>query len=208
MITKMFTSEQAMAHLSYAITCGYSYEKFIYGKGVYGNRVSLMRDKEAKNLYNTDSSFKSSTFHAVEGIKALELPQTILLTRKKLESFFTSKENILEFLETFKTDFVTNEDMERLADVWYNQVSKKLLVSNLIDFNRLNNFVISNIILLLPLSFQMKVAEFRKEQIIILVTQQIIPEDFGKKQLSLMPANQEKLIAIKQKLLRQKMESK
>lgn len=208
MITKMFTSKQALEHLSYAITCGFGFEKFIYGKGVYGNRVSLIRDKSPLNLYNTNNSFKTSSFHAVEGIKALELPNTILVIRKKLEEFYTSKENFLEFLEGYKTEFVTEEDKQRLADNWFNDVSKKLLVSNLTDFSRLNNFLIANIILQLPMSAQLKIAEFRKEQIIALVTQQIIPEDFGKAQLSLMPFSQEKLVALKQKLLKQKMASK
>ena len=207
MITKMFTSEQAMAHLAYAITCGYSYEKFTFGKGVYGNRVSLMRDKEAKNLYSDNATFKSSTFHAVEGIKTLELPQTIIITRKKLESFFTNKENMLEFLENYNTDFVTTEDKEKLADTWYNEVSRKLLVSEIIDFNRLNNFIISNIILHLPIAAQLDIARFRKEQIITLVTQKIFPQEFAKRQLMLMPANKEKLVAQKQKLLMQKIKA-
>ena len=85
MISKMFTSEQALEHLGYALTCGYSFEKFIFGKGLYGNRVSLMRDKNPANLYGGDAQFKSSDFHIIEGIKALEIPQTILLTRKKIE---------------------------------------------------------------------------------------------------------------------------
>ena len=208
MITKMFTSEQAMAHLAYAITCGYAYEKFTFGKGLYGNRVSLMRDKEAKNLYSENTTFKSSTFHAVEGIKALELPQTILVTRKKLESFFTTKENMEEFLDNFQADFVTSEDKEKLIDTWYNEVGRKLLVSEITDFNRLNNFVISHMLLLLPLSAQLKIANFRKEQIQILVTQKILPQTFAKQQLVIMPANQERLVAQKQKLLMQKLNSK
>lgn len=203
MISKIFTSEQAMAHLGYAVTCGYSFEKFIFGKGVYGNRVSLMRDKSAKNLFGGDVQFKSSSFHVIEGIKSLEIPQTIFLTRKKLEAFFTRKEDILDFLDNYKADFVAGEDMEKVADNWYRQVSKKLLVSNISDFDRLNNFIINSIILLLPISAQMDIAEFRKKQILILLTQQIISEDFAKQQIDLMPASQEKLVALKQKLLLQ-----
>lgn len=208
MITKMFTSSQALDHLSYAISCGFCFEKFIFGKGVYGNRVSLIRDKMPLNLYETNTTFKTSSFHAVEGIKALELPQTILVIRKKLEEFFTSKENFLEFLEGFKSDFVTEEDREKLADMWFTNVSKKLLVSNLTDFQRLNNFLIANFILYLPMSAQLKIAQFRKEQISALVTLEIVPAEFGKAQLNLMPANQEKLVALKQKLLKQKMDAK
>ena len=204
MILKTFTSEQAMAHLGYAITCGYSFEKFISGKGVYGNRVSLVRDKSAKNIFGGDIQFKSSSFHAIEGIKSLEIPQTIFLTRKKLEVFWTKKEDILDFLDNYKADFVSSEDMEKVADNWYNQVSKKLLVSNILDFDRLNNFVINNMVLLLPISAQMDIAEFRKKQILVLLTQQIISEDFAKEQIDLMPTSQEKLVTLKQRLLLQK----
>ncbi len=204
MISKMFTSEQALEHLGYALTCGYSFEKFIFGKGLYGNRVSLMRDKNTANLYGGDAQIKSSDFHIIEGIKALEIPQTILLTRKKIEKFFTNKEDMLDFLENYKTEFVSSEDFDKVVDNWYNGVSKKLLVSNVLDFEVLNNFIIKKIILLLPISTQIDIANFRKKQILILLTQQIIPEDFAQKQIELLPTSQEKLVAKKQQLLLQK----
>ena len=204
MISKTFTNEQAMNHLGYALTCGYAFEKFIFGKGVYGNRVSLMRDKRVANLFGGESQFKSSSFHVIEGIKPLEIPQTILLTRTKLESFYTKKEDILDFLENYKQEFISLEDMEKVADNWYENVSKKLLVSKNLDFFRLNGFVINKMILYLPLVAQMDIAEFRKKQILILLTQQIITEDFARKQIELMPASQDKLIALKQKILMQR----
>ena len=113
-----------------------------------------------------------------------------------------------EFLDNFQSDFVTSEDKEKLIDTWYNEVGRKLLVSEITDFNRLNNFVISHMLLLLPLSAQLKIANFRKEQIQILVTQKILPQTFAKQQLVIMPANQERLVAQKQKLLMQKLNSK
>ncbi len=204
MISKTFTNEQANNHLGYALTCGYAFEKFIYGKGVYGNRVSLMRDKRPANLFGGENLFKFSSFHIIEGIKALEIPQTILLTRKKLEEFFTKKEDMLDFLENYKSEFISVEDMEKVADNWYENVGKKLLVSKVLDFQRLNNFLISSIILYLPISAQIDIAEFRKKQILILLTQSIITEEFARKQIELMPASQEKLILLKQKILMQK----
>lgn len=187
--------------MGYAITSGFSFEKFIAGKGLYGNRVSLMRDKNSKNLYGGETSFKSSNFHVIEGIKPLEIPQTILFTRKKLEQFFVKKEDILEFLENYSTDFVSTEDMEKIAENWFNKVGKKLLITPILDFNKLNIFVVNNMILLLPINAQLDIAEFRKRQILILLTQQIITEDFAKSQIDLMPASQEKLVARKQQLL-------
>ncbi len=208
MIKKVFTNDQAMAHLAYAITCGYSFEKFIFGKGVYGNRVSLMRHKEARSLYGGEMNFKGSTFHAIEGIKALELPQTILMTRQKLESFFVSRESMLDFLENYKSDFATTEDMEKVADTWYQKVSKKLLVNKVLDFGLLNTFIIGSMILLLPISTQLDIAEFRKEQILTLLTQGIVTEDFAQQQLEMMPASQEKLVARKQQMLRDRVKKK
>ena len=204
MISKTFTNEQAMNHLGYALTCGYAFEKFIFGKGVYGNRVSLLRDKRVVNLFGGENQFKYSSFHVIEGIKPLEIPQTILLTRAKLETFYTKKEDMLDFLENYKQEFISLEDMEKVADNWYENVSKKLLVSKVLDFNRLNGFLINKIILYLPLSAQMDIAEFRKKQILILLTQQIITEDFARKQVELMPASQDKLVALKQKILMQR----
>ena len=94
--------------------------------------------------------------------------------------------------------------MEKVADNWYENVSKKLLVSKNLDFFRLNGFIINKMILYLPLVAQMDIAEFRKKQILILLTQQIITEDFARKQIELMPASQDKLIALKQKILMQR----
>lgn len=204
MISKTFTNDQAMQHLSYAITCGFSFEKFISGKGIYGNRVSLMRDKSPSNLFGTEFLFKQSSFHIIEGIKPMEIPQTILLTRKKLEEFFTKKEDMLEFFEKFKQEFITEKDIENLAQSWFEDVSKKLLVAKVLDFAKLNKFVLSNMILKFPMATLLIVAEFRKKQILDLLTQQIINQDFAEEQINLLPASQEKLVALKQNLLLQK----
>ncbi len=202
MIKKEFTSLQAMQHLDYAITCGYFFEKFIFGKGLYGNRVSLMRSKLAGQLYNLDASFKGCTFHAIEGIKAMELPNTILLTRKKLESFFISREDMLDFLEKFKEDFTTIADMEAVADKWYRLVSKKLILNKTTDFALLNKFVIGSMVMLLPINTQLQIAQFRKEQILTLLTQEIISADFAEQALQAMPATTSGLVALKQQILK------
>lgn len=208
MISKTFTNNQAMEHLSYAITCGFSFEKFISGKGLYGNRVSLMRDKSPSNMFGTEFTFKQSSFHIIEGIKALEIPQTILITRKKLEEFYTQKEDMLEFFENNKQDFLSQEDIENLAKIWFEDVSTKLLVSKVLDFKKLNNFVVNQMVLKFPMTLLQKVAEFRKKQILILLTQEIINPDFAEEQINLLPASQDKLLDLKQKLLLQKKANK
>ncbi len=208
MIKKEFTSLQAMQHLDYAITCGYFFEKFIFGKGLYGNRVSLMRSKLAGQLYNLDAGFKGCTFHAIEGIKAMELPNTILLTRKKLESFFISRENMLDFLENFKEDFTTIADMEAVADKWYRLVSKKLILNKTTDFALLNKFIIGSMVMLLPINTQLQIAQFRKEQILTLLTQEIISADFAEQALQAMPATTSGLVALKQQILKNQAQNK
>lgn len=208
MIKKEFTSLQAMQHLDYAITCGYFFEKFIFGKGLYGNRVSLMRSKLAGQLYNLDAGFKGCTFHAIEGIKAMELPNTILLTRKKLESFFISREDMLDFLENFKEDFTTVADMEAVADKWYRLVSKKLILNKTTDFALLNKFVIGSMVMLLPINTQLQIAQFRKEQILTLLTQEIISADFAEQALQAMPATTSGLVALKQQILKSQAQNK
>lgn len=192
-----------MQHLDYALTCGYFFEKFIFGKGLYGNRVSLMRSKFPNELYNMDAGFKGCTFHAIEGIKAMELPQTILMTRKKLEQFFISKESMLDYLENFREDFATNTDLENVAEKWYRLVSKKLILNKSTDFALLNKFVIGSIIMLLPINTQLQIANFRKEQILTLLTQEVVSEDFAKHALDEMPSTIEGLVAHKQQILKQ-----
>jgi len=100
------------------------------------------------------------------------------------------------------------EDMEKVAENWYNKVGKKLLITKTLDFELLNNFVIGSILLLLPINTQLDIAEFRKDQILILLTQGIVSEEFAEKQLDLLPASQEKLVALKQKLLLERVKKK
>ncbi len=204
MIEKLFTNEQAMEHLDYAITCGFCFEKFIFGKGMYGNRVSLVRPKEASRLYTKDSGFKNSDFHSVEGIKALEITQTILLTRQKLEAIFISKDSVREFLSNFSSSFISSEDMEKTIDNWYESVSVKLLGNKITDFKRLNNFVLAHVVLDLPMPVQQCIATFRQQQILDLLTQDIISADFAKARLDLLPTSKDKLIQLRQKLLLQR----
>ena len=204
MIEKIFTNQQSMDHIDYAITCGFGFEKFIFGKGMYGNRVSLMRPKDPKKLFTQDSDFKNSDFHTVEGIKSLELPQTILITRQKLELPFTDKECMRDFLSNFDADFMSSTDKEKVLDRWYNNVSKKLLANKIVDFKRLNNFVLGHIVLDLPMSVQQRIAEFRQNQIFDLLNQDIITAEFAKSRLDLLPKTKEKLVALKQKLVIQR----
>ncbi len=204
MIKKIFTSPQSMDHLDYAITCGFGFEKFIYGKGMYGNRVSLIRPKDPKKLYTQESDFKNSDFHAIEGIKPLDLAQTILITRQKLEAFFTDKECMRDFLSNFNKDFISQDDKEQVLDKWYNNVSKKLLANKMIDFKRLNNFVLGHIVLSMPISVQLKIADFRQTQLLDLLTQDIITAEFAKSRLDLLPKSKEKLVDLKQKLMTQR----
>lgn len=208
MIKKEFTSVQAMQHLDYAITCGYYFEKFIFGKGLYGNRVSLMRGKLAGQLYDAEAGYKGSTFHIIEGIKAIDLPQTILMNRKKLEQFFISKESMQDFLENFKGDFAIDADIEAVADKWYRLVSKKLILSKSTDFSLLNKFLIGSMIMLLPINTQLQIANFRKEQILTLLTQEIVSEDFAELALSEMPSTLEGLVSAKQQILKEQARKK
>jgi len=206
MIDKAFTNDQAKAHLDYAISCGFGFEKFISGKGMYGNRVSLVRPKDAKRLYTSESGFKNSDFHSVEGIKALEITQTILLTRQKLESVF-AKHNMADFLSNFTSSFVSTSDLETTLNKWDNDVAQKLLGNRLTDFKRLNNFVLAHIVLDLPIAVQEYVAAFRQQQILDLLTQDIISADFAKSRLDLLPTSQDKLLSLRQKLLLQRREA-
>ncbi len=203
MIEKVFTNEQAMAHLDYSLTCGFGYEKFISGKGMYGHRVSLVRPKEPKLLYLSESGFKNSDFHSVEGIKALEITQTILLTRQKLESVF-SKHSMAEFLSNFSSSFVSSEDLEKTLDKWDENVCQKLLGNRMTDFKRLNNFVLAHMVLDFPIAVQECVANFRHQQILDLLNQDIISADYAKSRLDLLPNSQDKLLALRQKLLLQR----
>lgn len=205
MIEKVFKNVQSMHQLSYAATCGFIFEKFIAGKGMYGNRVSTIRSKDPKKLYNNDCNFKDGEFITIEGLKSIELPTTIANTRQRIEFPFTSQECMHDFLAT-KGNFLSQKDLDDCVNTWHQKVGLKLLGSNVTDFAKLNNFMIGNMVLYLPLSVQMDIAEFRQEQILTYLTQDIIPADFAKYQLDLLPWSKDKLVDLKQKLIRQRSE--
>ena len=163
-----------------------------------------MRPKEPSRLYTKDSGFKNSDFHSVEGIKALEITQTILLTRQKLEAIFINRDSMKEFLKNFSASFISSEDMEKALENWYENVSIKLMGNRITDFKRLNNFVLAHIVLDLPMPVQQCIANFRQQQILDLLTQDIISADFAKARLALMPTGKEKLLQLRQKLLLQR----
>lgn len=203
MSEKMFTNEQALDHLNYAVTCGFSLEKFVSGRGVYGNRASLVRAKDPRKLFTQDSDFKNSQFHIIEGKKALDQVQTILINRQQLEAPLTDKECMRDFFDGANISFLSEEDKEKVLSNWAN-VGRKLLSSANTSFAKLNNFVLGHIVLDLPIQAQMVIAEFRRAQILTLLTQDIIPASFAKKCLDLLPDDKEDLVALKQKLIKQR----
>ncbi|MBQ7978012.1 MAG: hypothetical protein IJ301_05450 [Clostridia bacterium] len=208
MIEKIFTNEQSMDHLDYALTCGFCFEKFIYGKGMYGNRVSLIRPKSPNKLYIEESDFKNSDFHAVEGIKSLEIAQTILIIRQKLESVLTNKACMHDFLSNFSSSFMSKEDLDATVDRWYDNVGKKLLGNKMTDFKKLNTFVLANMVLNLPFKVLQTIGAHRQKQLLDLLTQDIITADFTKSRLNLIPDTQEKYVSLKQKLMIQRTQAR
>ena len=113
-----------------------------------------------------------------------------------------------DFLENFKGDFATDADIEAVADKWYRLVSKKLILSKSTDFSLLNKFLIGSMIMLLPINTQLQIANFRKEQILTLLTQEIVSEDFAELALSEMPSTLEGLVSAKQQILKEQARKK
>ena len=111
-------------------------------------------------------------------------------------------------LENFKEDFTTIADMEAVADKWYRLVSKKLILNKTTDFALLNKFVIGSMVMLLPINTQLQIAQFRKEQILTLLTQEIISADFAEQALQAMPATTSGLVALKQQILKSQAQNK
>lgn len=203
---KIITNEQVLSHINYAITLGYSFDKFVPGKGIYGDRVSFIQPKDPRKLYTQDSDFKNSNFHIIECKKALEQIQTILINRQKLESNITDKECMRDFLDGANVIFVSEEDKEKVLSNWA-IVGRKLLSNTSTDFNKLNNYVLGHVVLDLPISAQLVIASFRRTQILALLTQDIIPATFAKRCLDLLPDSKEDLVALNQKLIKQREES-
>ena len=113
-----------------------------------------------------------------------------------------------DFLENFKGDFATDADIEAVADKWYRLVSKKLILSKSTDFSLLNKFLIGSMIMLLPINTQLQIANFRKEQILTLLTQEIVSEDFAELALSEMPSTLEGMVSAKQQILKEQARKK
>ncbi len=206
MIEKVFKNEQSKDFLAYLTTLGYRLDKFIAGKGMYGNRVSVMRSRKSSEIYAPDCDFKGSEFMVVEGIRAMEMKSTILANRQRAESHLTGEESMADCLSAFSDAFLSQDDMQKCAKNWYDCVSKKLLSSTETSFNRLNNFILGSMLKYLPITIAERVAEFRQENMLTYLTQDILDADFVKKQLELFPASREKLASLKQRIMRKEIE--
>jgi len=206
MIEKVFKNEQSMDFLAYLTTLGYRLDKFISGKGMYGNRVSVMRSRIAHEIYSADSAFKSSEFMIVEGIRSMEIKSTILANRQRAESHITGEDSMAECLSAFPDAFLSQGDLSKCAKNWYDCVSKKLLASSETSFSKLNNFILGSMLKYLPISVAERVAEFRQENMLTYLTQDILDADFVKRQLELFPASREKLVSLKQRIMMKEIE--
>ncbi|GEM_PF-2353177 len=206
MIEKVFKNEQSMDFLAYLTTLGYRLDKFISGKGMYGNRVSVMRSRKSSEIYAPDCGFKNSEFMVVEGIRSMEMRSTILSNRQRAESHLTGEESMADCLSAFPNAFLSQEDMQKCARNWYDYVSKKLLGSVETNFSKLNNFILGSMLKYLPISVAESVAEFRQENMLTYLTQDILDADFVKRQLELFPASREKLVSLKQRIMKKEIE--
>ena len=57
--------------------------------------------------------------------------------------------------------------------------------------------------MLFPINTQLQIANFRKEQILTLLTQEIVSQDFAKQALDEMPTTIEGLVSYKQQILKE-----
>lgn len=206
MIEKVFKNEQSKDFLAYLTTLGYRLDKFISGKGMYGNRVSVMRSRKSSEIYAPDCDFKGSEFMVVEGIRSMEMKSTILANRQRAETHLTGEESMADCLSAFSDSFLSQEDMQKCAQNWYEKVSKKLLRSTETNFNKLNNFILGSMLKYLPITIAERVAEFRQENMLTYLTQDILDADFVSRQLKLFPASREQLVSLKQRIMRKEME--
>ncbi|MCL2539919.1 MAG: hypothetical protein FWE53_00585 [Firmicutes bacterium] len=204
MISRAFTNEQARQHICYSITCGFEFEKFICGKGLYGNRVSLMRNKDPSAVYKQQAEFKTSVFHAIEGLKPLEYGATITFARNKIEAIIRDKESMRDYFKNNSGGFVTANDLESTLNAWYTKVSRKLITNSYSDFKALDDFVINAIMLILPISEQELIGTFRAKQLNRLVKEGVLEKGYADERIQALPGELDKLIALKQKLLSKK----
>ena len=204
MISKSFTCDQAKEHLCYSITCGFGIEKFIFGKGLYGNRVSLMRNKNPALVFKEQPTLKTSVFHAVEGIKQIELNTTISFARGKLEEVFRDKESMRDLLRATPSNFVDISDLEAVIKTWHDKVARKLITNATSDFRALDDFVIRGILCFLPIAQQECIGKFRKTQLLKLVEEEVLDPQYVDERINALPPELDKLIVLKQKILKKK----
>lgn len=206
MIEKVFKNEQSMEFLSYLTTLGYRLDKYISGKGVYGNRVSVVRPRDPRLIYSPECEFKNSEFMIVEGIRPMEIRSTILANRQRAETHFTGEESLVDCLSSFSSAFLNQEDLGACAKSCYEHVGKKLLRSSETNFRKLENFLLGSMLKYFPMQFALAVAEFRQENLLTYLTQDILSADFVKKKLELFPAARDKLVLMKQRIMIKKIE--
>lgn len=188
-LTRYNVNEDIWQELMYYINNFYDVVAYTKGRDVYPDRVTLSRNKEANHVL-TDNGGKNIEYVTLnarsreKGVKAIK-EKRLIAERVITDSIFVNNMFNYDKKEEDKKDY------SKLFDY----VKSKLTVSDVVDFEKLNGFIL-NVYKKLYISDALKVASFRESAIDKCVRNGLISEEFGNIQKELFPNSSIRLQAI------------
>ncbi len=140
--------------LDFLINNFYEIVEYKRGRGVYGDRVILKRSKHAEAIFGVKD--KLYEFYYMDANAVKELPTTVREKIKVISRVVCSPESM-----NILCGFDASNKLE--PSEWAIQTERELNKANTIDFNKLNNILISRF-KLLNSSFLAKLKKHREQQ--------------------------------------------
>lgn len=164
--------------LDFLINNFYEIVEFKRGRGIYGNRVILKREKTAEQIFNASGNFFD--FYYMDANAVTELPRTVLEKIKVITKFVISPES-MSILCNFKGDDMKN------PLTWAIQTRKAFGAVSSLDYGALNNILI-NRYKLLDKDFLVRLIKHREKQYFLASSDamNLISKDYANKQLALL----------------------
>lgn len=156
------------------------------GRDIYPDRVTFARSRVPECIFEIEKT-KNIEYFTLNARSVERSSKAILKTREIVEKVLTDSLFSNEML-----NFEKNDDIKKDYTKLFDYVQKKLMTSQVKDYEKLNDFILQ-VYKKLDINDAIKVASLRESSILRCITNNLISEEYGKEQIELFPNSTLKL---------------
>jgi len=169
-------NENKWQELIYFINNFFKPVAYTCGRGVYPDRITMVRGKSYFECLAPEKDVEFYTFNA----RSTEMSSVVVLKIRELVEKYITDPHFMN--ETLNIGNKQRKDYTKLFDY----VQKSLLKSKIVDFEKINDFIVKAFKKLEPKDL-LKITQFRESAIDICIKEEFFSEQFGKEQKELLP---------------------